>query len=69
MLCLTRKPGETIVIDGITEVTVVSIKGEKVRLGIVAPKSVSVNRKEIEIEILADQRKAAIKPSAADAAN
>lgn len=69
MLCLTRKPGETIVIDGITEVTVVNIRGDKVRLGIVAPKSVSVNRKEIEIEILADQRNAATQPNAAAAAN
>lgn len=68
MLCLSRKPGETIVIDGVTEVTVVSIRGDKVRLGIVAPKEVSVNRKEIEIQIRADQRNAAPNQLAANAA-
>ena len=47
MLVLTRPVGEEIVIDGNIRVTVVSVKGEKVRLGITAPPSITVDRKEI----------------------
>ena len=47
MLVLSRKPDEQIVIgDGIV-ITVVDIRGDKVRLGIEAPRDVSVHRKEI----------------------
>ena len=47
MLVLTRQVGEEIVIDGVIRVTVVAIKGGKVRLGISAPPSVTVDRKEV----------------------
>ena len=47
MLVLTRRVGETIVIDGNIEVTVVAIQGDKVRLGINAPRSVPVDRQEV----------------------
>ena len=47
MLVITRKVGETIVIDGNIRVTVVSHKGSKIRLGIEAPDYVSVDREEI----------------------
>jgi carbon storage regulator len=47
MLVLTRRPGEEIVIDGNIRLTVVSIKGDRVRLGIEAPPSVVVDRQEI----------------------
>ena len=47
MLVLTRRPGETIVIDGRIAITVVGLKGERVRLGVVAPKEVTVDRQEI----------------------
>ncbi|ADV63940.1 carbon storage regulator, CsrA [Isosphaera pallida ATCC 43644] len=47
MLVLSRKKNESIVIhDGIV-VTVVEIRGDKVRLGIEAPKNVSVHRREV----------------------
>jgi len=47
MLVITRKVGETIVIDGNIRVTVLSHKGSKIRLGIEAPDYVSVDREEI----------------------
>lgn len=53
MLVLTRKVGESIVIDthaGEVEVEVTSVLGEKVRLGITGPREVNVLRKEIRLE-------------------
>jgi carbon storage regulator len=47
MLVLTRRVGETIVIDGNIEVTVVAIQGDKVRLGVNAPRSMRVDRQEV----------------------
>lgn len=47
MLVLTRRPGEEIVIDGNIRITVVSVKGDRVRIGIEAPPSVVVDRQEI----------------------
>jgi carbon storage regulator len=47
MLVLSRKVGESIVIAENIEVQVVEVKGNKVRLGIVAPRDVSVDRKEV----------------------
>jgi carbon storage regulator len=47
MLVLTRKPGEVIVIDGGIRVTVVAVKGDRVRIGIAAPPEVRVDREEV----------------------
>lgn len=47
MLVLSRKFGEEILIGGDVRVTVVAIRGDKVRLGIEAPKDVPVNRREV----------------------
>jgi carbon storage regulator len=47
MLVLSRKSNESIVINNNVTVTVVEIRGDKVRLGIVAPKEVPVHRQEI----------------------
>lgn len=47
MLVLTRRIGETVVIDGDIQGTVVGIKGDRVRLGITAPASVPVGRQEV----------------------
>ncbi|MEL7536754.1 MAG: carbon storage regulator CsrA [Pseudomonadota bacterium] len=47
MLILTRKVGESIRIGDDVEITTLGIKGNQVRMGITAPKSVSVHRKEI----------------------
>jgi carbon storage regulator len=48
MLVLTRKIGEKIVIDGDIIVTVLGYDGSKIRLGIDAPRSVGVNREEVQ---------------------
>lgn len=47
MLVLSRQRDETIMIGDDTEITVVDIRGDKVRLGITAPRSVQVHRKEV----------------------
>ncbi len=47
MLVLSRRVGETIVIDGNIRVTVVSVQGDRIRVGIVAPEEVRVDRREI----------------------
>jgi carbon storage regulator len=51
MLILSRKTNEQIVIEGGITITVVQIRGDKVRLGIVAPKDVSVNRSEVQAKV------------------
>jgi len=47
MLILTRRVGETIVVGNEVTVTVLSVKGNQVRLGVNAPKRVAVHREEI----------------------
>ena len=47
MLVLSRKKDETIVINGSIKVTIVEIRGDKVRLGIEAPRDVVVHREEV----------------------
>ncbi len=47
MLVLKRKVGESIIIDSITKVTVLAIEGGKVKIGIEAPKGVSIVREEL----------------------
>lgn len=51
MLVLTRKLGQSIVIGDEIEVVVLEIRGEQVRIGIKAPKTVMVHRKEIYDQI------------------
>ena len=51
MLALSRKVNESIMIGHDIEVTVLEIKGEQVKLGINAPKSVPLYRKEIYVQI------------------
>ena len=59
MLVLSRQRDERIVIGDEVEVVVVDIRGEKVRLGIVAPNTVSVHRKEIYESIRQENAQAA----------
>jgi carbon storage regulator len=47
MLILTRRVGEAVVIDEEVTVTILGVKGNQVRIGVNAPKSVSVHREEI----------------------
>mgnify|MGYP004632297325 FL=1 len=51
MLALSRKKNESIIIDNNIEVTVLDIKGDQIKLGINAPKSVQVYRKEVYVQI------------------
>ena len=58
MLVLSRQRDETIIIGDDVEITVVDIRGEKVRLGISAPPHVSVHRKEVYESIKRESRAA-----------
>jgi len=58
MLALTRKIGESIMIGDNIEVTVIATAGDQIKLGINAPKSVSIHRKEVYLQIQ-DENKAA----------
>jgi carbon storage regulator len=51
MLVLTRKQGEQIKIDGCIEVTVLSVQGHRVRIGIDAPHDVTVRRGELVFDL------------------
>lgn len=51
MLALSRKKQEALVINNNIEITVIDIKGDQVKLGISAPKDVSVYRKEVYLQI------------------
>ena len=51
MLVLTRKKNESIVIADVIKVTVVEIRGDKVRLGIEAPRDIDVHRQEVYEQI------------------
>jgi carbon storage regulator len=67
MLVLSRQKDEVITIGDDIEICVVDIRGDKVRLGVSAPKAISVHRKEVRdairrearAELLAEQAKAA----------
>ena len=63
MLVLSRQKDETIIIGDDIEITVVDIRGDKVRLGVNAPKEISVHRKEVYEAIRRENREAAqVKP-------
>ncbi len=51
MLILTRRPGETIVIDGKIKIEILGIKGNQARIGIDAPRHMSVHRGEIQAKV------------------
>lgn len=64
MLILTRKPGEVICIGNDITLTVLSVYGQQVRLGINAPKGVAVDREEIAIRKAGGVPKPAAEPAA-----
>lgn len=59
MLVLTRRANQSIVIGGEITVTVLEVRGDQVRLGIQAPKSVQVHREEVWAELAEANREAA----------
>ncbi len=58
MLVLSRQREQTIMIGDNIEITVVDIKGDKVRIGITAPKDVSVHRREVYDSIRREEERA-----------
>ena len=59
MLALTRKKGESLVINNNIEVTILEIRGDQIKLGISAPRDVSIYRKEVYLQIQ-EENKAAL---------
>ena len=59
MLVLSRKKDQSIVIGDNIEITILEVQGDQVRLGIAAPKDVSIHRKEVFLEIKEENKKAA----------
>lgn len=59
MLALSRKENESIMLGSDIEITLLEIKGDQVKLGISAPKSVPIYRKEIYLQIQEENKKSA----------
>jgi len=51
MLALSRKKNEALILNNDIEITILEIKGDQVKIGITAPKSVSIYRKEVYMQI------------------
>ena len=59
MLALSRKKNEALIINNNIEITILEIKGDQVKLGISAPKSIPVYRKEVYLQIQESNKEAA----------
>ena len=66
MLALTRRTGESLVINNNVEITVLEVRGDQVKIGISAPKEVPIYRKEVYLQI-ENENKAAVTPESIDA--
>lgn len=62
MLVLTRRLNQSIKIGDDIEITVVEVRGDQVRLGVNAPRDVSVHRKEVYLQIQQENRAASAAP-------
>ena len=58
MLALSRKKNEAIMIDNNIEVTILEIRGDQVKVGIAAPKDIPIYRKEVYLQIKAENESA-----------
>lgn len=65
MLALTRRKGESLVINNNIEITILEIRGDQVKIGISAPKEVPVYRKEVYLQI-EDENRTALKQDGLD---
>lgn len=63
MLVLTRKKDESIIIGDDVKITVVEVRGDQVKIGIDAPRSIPVHREEVYKEIQEENRRAALSQS------
>ncbi|CCX81506.1 carbon storage regulator homolog [Eubacterium sp. CAG:86] len=59
MLALSRKKNEAVIINDDIEITIIEIKGDQVKIGISAPKSVPIYRKEVYMQIQNANKEAA----------
>lgn len=59
MLALSRKKDEAVIINDDIEITIIEIKGDQVKIGISAPKSVPIYRKEVYMQIRNANKEAA----------
>lgn len=59
MLVLSRRTNESIIINGNITVTVLEIRGDHIRIGIDAPREITIHREEIHAELVEANRKAA----------
>ena len=66
MLVLTRRPGQSVYIGDDVKITLVEIKGNQVRIGIDAPSTVRIFREEIYLQILEENKSAAVLSAAAE---
>ena len=60
MLVLSRKPQESIVIAGEITLTIIEVRGDKVRIGIKAPRDIDIDREEV---FLAKQQERSVSPA------
>jgi carbon storage regulator len=67
MLALSRKSGESIIVGNNVEITILEVKGDQVKVGINAPKSVPVYRKELYLQIQEANKEAADQNASPDA--
>ena len=58
MLALTRKKGESLVVNNNIEITVLEIRGDQIKIGIPAPKEVPIYRKEVYLQIQKENEEA-----------
>lgn len=58
MLALTRKKGESLVVNNNIEITVLEIRGDQIKIGIQAPKEVPIYRKEVYLQIQKENEEA-----------
>lgn len=58
MLALTRKKGESLVVNNNIEITVLEIRGDQIKIGIQAPKDVPIYRKEVYAQIQKENEEA-----------
>ena len=65
MLVLNRKKGEAIIIGNDIQIYIVEVQGDNIKIGIEAPREVSIYRKEIYEEIVEANRQAASQPEGA----
>ncbi|MGN1157631.1 MAG: carbon storage regulator CsrA [Agathobacter sp.] len=66
MLALTRKKGEALMVNNNVEITILEVRGDRVKIGISAPKDVPIYRKEVYLQIQ-EENKASFSPEGLDA--